>query len=359
MFCINSLEMGGAERLLVNIIDLLYETKKYEIFLLTRYKSNSYFFNQIKDKVVYEFLADKDKEKLYKKFGIFGRFINSIKKQKKFKSMSKKVHILIDFLDADFYKYIRKQKNIKKVTWLHSNYKYLVLRKKIQKKLKYYDDIVVITEAMYNELLEKKYNNNLHLLYNVVDFKMLDYLLLNDEKNINNEKFFLTVCRLEEQSKDVVTLLEAFSKYFGIEKLYIIGNGPNKQDLIRVVKRLKIEERVRFLGTIENPFPYMKACEAFILSTKSEGFGLVLVEALYCGAKVISSNCEYGPKEILLNGEIGELFEVGNSEELLNKLKSIKEKEYSREKIKKSLERFDKEIFFKELERKVLCQKKI
>ena len=44
-FCINSLEMGGAERLLVDIINALYETKDYEIHLLTKIKSNSYFYN--------------------------------------------------------------------------------------------------------------------------------------------------------------------------------------------------------------------------------------------------------------------------------------------------------------------------
>jgi len=58
-FCINSLEMGGAERLLVDIINALYETKDYEIHLLTKIKSNSYFYNLIKNKVKYSFLLEK------------------------------------------------------------------------------------------------------------------------------------------------------------------------------------------------------------------------------------------------------------------------------------------------------------
>ena len=55
-FCINSLEMGGAEKLLVDIINTLSETKEYEIFLLTKEKSNSYFYNKIKNKVRYIYL---------------------------------------------------------------------------------------------------------------------------------------------------------------------------------------------------------------------------------------------------------------------------------------------------------------
>ena len=54
-FCINSLEMGGAERLLVDIVNALYETKEYEIHILTKLKSNSYFFNLIKDKITSQF----------------------------------------------------------------------------------------------------------------------------------------------------------------------------------------------------------------------------------------------------------------------------------------------------------------
>ena len=59
-FCINSLEMGGAERLLVDIINALYGTKDYEIHLLTKIKSNSYFYNLIKNKVKYSFLLAKN-----------------------------------------------------------------------------------------------------------------------------------------------------------------------------------------------------------------------------------------------------------------------------------------------------------
>ena len=76
-FCINSLEMGGAERLLVDIINTLYETKNYEIHILTKLKSNSYFFNLIKDKIKYNFLLEKKSE------GFFSKTRDSILKKNK------------------------------------------------------------------------------------------------------------------------------------------------------------------------------------------------------------------------------------------------------------------------------------
>jgi len=106
-----------------------------------------------------------------------------------------------------------------------------------------------------------------------------------------------------------------------------------------------IKDKVIFLGMIDNPFIFMKNSQAFILSSKVEGFGLVLVEALYCGTKVISSDCPTGPSQILLNGEAGELFEVSNVTELLNKLEIIHNKEYNKAKIEETLERYTRENF--------------
>ena len=82
-FCINSLEMGGAERLLVDIINALYETKDYEIHLLTKIKSNSYFYNLIKNKVKYSFLLEK------KAKGFFAKTRESILKKINFYNLIK------------------------------------------------------------------------------------------------------------------------------------------------------------------------------------------------------------------------------------------------------------------------------
>ena len=341
-FCINSLEMGGAERLLVDIVNTLYETKNYEIHILTKLKSNSYFFNLIKDKIKYDFLLEKKSE------GFFSKTRDSILKKINFKKFSDKVDIIIDFLDGDFSSYIERIKNKEKIIWLHLSYEKLKIRKKIDKKLSAYNKIIVIADDMEKELLDaRKDLKNICKIDNFVDYQEIDKKL-NEELKIDfdfNQKYFLTVCRLNEEQKDVKTLIEAFSLYKGDEKLVIAGDGPDRKMLEDLCIEKNIKDKVIFLGMIDNPFIFMKNSQAFILSSKVEGFGLVLVEALYCGTKVISSDCPTGPSQILLNGEAGELFEVSNVAELLNKLEIIHNKEYNKAKIEETLERYTKENF--------------
>lgn len=342
-FCIDSLEMGGAERLLVDIVNTLYETKEYEIHILTKLKSNSYFFNLIKDKIKYDFLLEKKSE------GFFSKTRDSILKKINFKKFSDKVDIIIDFLDGDFCSYIKNIKDKKKIVWLHSSYKNLLIRKKnIDEKLKHYDKILVIADDMEKELLEmRKDLKNIYKIDNFVDYQEIDKKINEDLKiDFNfNQKYFLTVCRLNEEQKDVKTLIEAFSLYKGDEKLVIAGDGPDRKMLEDLCIEKNLKDKVIFLGMINNPFIFIKNSQAFILSSKVEGFGLVLIEALYCGAKVISSNCPTGPSQILLNGEAGELFEVSNVNELLNKLEIIHNKEYNKAKIEETLKRYTRENF--------------
>ena len=342
-FCIDSLETGGAERLLVDIVNTLYETKEYEIHILTKLKSNSYFFNLIKDKIKYHFLLEKKSE------GFFSKTRDSIIKKINFKKFSEKIDIIIDFLDGDFSSYIKNIKNKKKIVWLHSSYKNLLIRKRdIDEKLKYYDKILVISDDMEKELLEiRKDLKNFYKVDNFVDYQEIDKKL-NEDLKIDfdfNQKYFLTVCRLNEEQKDVKTLIEAFSLYKGDEKLVIAGDGSDRKMLEDLCIEKNLKDKVIFLGMINNPFIFMKNSQGFILSSKVEGFGLVLIEALYCGAKVISSNCPTGPSQILLNGEAGELFEVSNVAELLNKLEIIHNKEYNKAKIEETLKRYTRENF--------------
>ena len=341
-FCIDSLETGGAEKLLVDIVNALYETKEYEIHILTKLKSNSYFFNLIKDKIKYDFLLEKKSE------DFFSKTRDSILKKINFKKFSDKVDIIIDFLDGDFFSYIERIKNKEKIIWLHLSYEKLKIRKKIDKKLSAYNKIIVIADDMEKELLDaRKDLKNICKIDNFIDYQEIDKKL-NEELKIDfdfNQKYFLTVCRLNEEQKDLKTLIEAFSLYKGDEKLVIAGDGPDRKMLEDLCIEKNLKDKVIFLGMINNPFIFMKNSQAFILSSKVEGFGLVLVEALYCGAKVISSDCPTGPSQILLNGEAGELFEVSNIDELLNKLEIIHNKEYNKAKIEETLKRYTRENF--------------
>lgn len=343
-FCIDSLEMGGAEKLLVDIIKGLHESDKYEIYLLTKKKSNSYFYNEIKNLVNYYYLSS----------GIKIKLLDSIEKKIRFKKFANEVDILIDFLDGDFYKYIKKIKNKRKIVFLHGAYEVLIKNKKIKNKIDIYDDIIITTEKMTEVVKKEYFNKKIHTIYNCINYDYIDEKLKEEvtlnEKKLLSEEFFLTVCRLDEESKDVETLLRTFKNYKGKEKLYIVGDGKDRKKLENICDSLNIKEKVLFLGSKTNPYIYMKNSKLFIFSSKGEGFGLVVAEGLYCNGKVVASNCNYGPEEILLNGSIGELFQVGNKEELLEKIDICLNKEYKKEDIEKSLGRFSKKEYMKKFE---------
>ncbi|HEY0181713.1 MAG TPA: glycosyltransferase [Rhodopila sp.] len=124
---------------------------------------------------------------------------------------------------------------------------------------------------------------------------------------------FVTAGRLVPQ-KDHETMIRALAihrrQHGG--RLIILGTGPLHDRLVDLVARLNLTEAVDFAGFRPNALPFLRQADAFLLSSRCEGFGNVLVEALGCGTPVISTRCEYGPAEILDDGRYGVLVEPHN-----------------------------------------------
>lgn len=342
LFCINSLTVGGAEKILVQISKMLSENEEFEIEVLTMKETRNFLVDEIEKVAKYDFILSNEDLKNNIKF------VNSLKKKWKIQKKIKKFDIVIDFLDGDFYKYL-KNFNKKKIIWLHSSYSSLLIRKRdISKKIRVYDKIVTICEEMKEELLELEKDLDISKIVNVYNPFNFNEILEKSKENFlleeledSKKKYFLTVCRLKEDEKDTETLLKAYSKYQGEELLYIVGEGPDRKKLEKLSKDLDLNKKVKFLGMKKNPYNWMKNSEAFILSSRLEGFGLVLVEALVLSKKIISSSCKVGPREILNNGEFGSLFEVGNEIELLENMQNIGKFNLNLEKLGKHLEKFE------------------
>lgn len=120
--------------------------------------------------------------------------------------------------------------------------------------------------------------------------------------------------------KDYPNLLQAFARVRGRRnvRLVILGQGPLLNELQELAKILKIDQSVSFEGFVDNPFKYLAKASLFVLSSRYEGLPGVLIQALACGCPVVSTDCPSGPAEILLNGEIGKLVPVKDSDALSN-----------------------------------------
>jgi glycosyltransferase involved in cell wall biosynthesis len=115
--------------------------------------------------------------------------------------------------------------------------------------------------------------------------------------------------------KDHTTLLHAFAavRRRHDARLLILGEGELRASLERLAKQLGIERFVEFAGFVANPFPYMKRCTVYVLSSRIEGLPTALIEAMAAGAAVISTDCPHGPREIITHGADGLLVPVGDS----------------------------------------------
>lgn len=124
----------------------------------------------------------------------------------------------------------------------------------------------------------------------------------------------LAAGRLTAQ-KDFTTLIKAFALIQEVRKarLLILGEGDERTAIEALVKQLGLKQDVSLPGFAVNPYPYMVRARVFVLSSKWEGLPGVLIEALFCGALAISTDCPSGPREILRDGQYGQLVPVGDS----------------------------------------------
>lgn len=190
----------------------------------------------------------------------------------------------------------------------------------------YADLIVAASDGIRDELIERFGIDGSKILriHNSVDLERvrlgakqpLRHPWANDEGPL-----FVSVGRLEPQ-KDFSTLIKGFARVAGSSwKLIIVGEGTERPLLEQLVSSLGLKDNCQLVGEVSNPFPYMKAATAFVLTSRFEGFGIVLVEAMALGIPVIATDCSHGPREIIQD-ECGVLVPVGDVDTLASALLS-------------------------------------
>jgi len=118
--------------------------------------------------------------------------------------------------------------------------------------------------------------------------------------------------------KDFATLIEAFAQLRRGRpaRLLILGEGELRKSLLSQAARLGVSADVDLPGFDSNPFAAMRAAQIFVLSSRFEGLPGVLIQAMACGTRVVSTDCPSGPREVLEDGRWGALVPVGNAESL-------------------------------------------
>lgn len=211
-------------------------------------------------------------------------------------------------------------------------YNNMILKSMLNYIYKSSDCIITVCNELKSYLLEhfQLDKSKIKVIYNPVITEE-SYVLLNETVNhkwFKNYKIITSVGRLSKDKgfQDIILALNRLNNKD--IKLLIIGDGPYKKELLDLIDKLNMEDQIQILGYTSNPYKYLKNSDVFVMASEREGFGNVIVEALFCNVPIIAYNCLGGPKEILDYGKYGYLIEYGNIKELSNKIKNVLEKKY-------------------------------
>lgn len=263
---------------------------------------------------------------------------------------------------------VSRKLNIPLVVTEHSSY-YSRYRVKMIEKLilKYSFKSANKVISVSNSLREiiSKYKSDIEVIPNMVDCdKVLS--IINKKNNLGEEgQFtFLSLCYLKK-NKGIDILIRAFSTYFiGKEvKLIIAGDGPERENLENLSKELGILEQVEFKGALNRDEVYkvMSNCNIFVLPSRFETFGVVLIEALANGKPVISTR--NGGANDIVTDENGILVDIDDIEGLGKAMVDLKlnYNKYNEEEIRNScINKYSKKIITRQLEKvysELICKK--
>jgi glycosyltransferase involved in cell wall biosynthesis len=191
------------------------------------------------------------------------------------------------------------------------------------------DRIVAVSEGIKQDLIHNfgVREAKIAMIYNPINIEEIEVLSTEDVEHPwfrEGIPVVISVGRLTKQ-KGYPYLLKAFSMVRrSLEcRLVILGEGEDKENLVKTAIELGLKKDVEFMGFQQNPFKYMARSSFFVLSSLYEGFGNVIVEAMALGLPVISTDCPSGPSEIIEHRMNGLLVPVKDAEALARAILDI------------------------------------
>ena len=333
---------GGAEQVFIDYIRLL-KNIGHENFAII--KNNAPYFSKLENLQI-------KTQKIANNFG-YHDFL-AIKKIKDF-IVENKIDVLIAHAGKSMvlaHKAIKKITN-KKVILVAVNHSYNIKRSLCA------DLIFSVNKEIFFKTIDKKRTpENSFVIYNGIDLEGFEPNFI-EYNFVKKSPIILGIIGRFHKAKGFDLVIEALKilQKNSAQKiiLKIAGTGEEMASLQKKVKDLNLENSVEFLGWIADSKDFFSQIDIFILSSRIETFGLVILEAMKFGKPIIATNCD-GPKEILRHGIDGLLIDLKSSETLPNQIakaveKIISDEELTNNLVKNSYQRLKNRFSFEILER--------
>lgn len=176
---------------------------------------------------------------------------------------------------------------------------------------------IAISKSVEESIKVNHHIENTKLIYNGIDLKKFNvHHEIDGDKNNSECINIINVARFmpEKNQKLLIDVLYILSKRYTNIKLRLVGNGKTKNEILRKVNKLGLEDKVEFLGARNDIPELLNKSDIFLLSSNYEGFCLVIVEAMACGLPVVATNVGAIP-EIIKDRENGLLVKPNDPDE--------------------------------------------
>jgi glycosyltransferase involved in cell wall biosynthesis len=319
LFIIPSLEEGGAERVLVNLLNR-FDYQRFEVDLCVVEKRGIYFGEIPSQVKVITLFNNQFVCKVFN--GLHVRFnFNILYKWIANRKIKDNYDVGISFLDSAYTDilFFLKKKISRKISWVHSSYltyanfgkfytgeyKERIIRTRYSKL----DDIVFVSNDSKMEFVEIfGHFPSMKVIYNLIDANGVK----EKAEEPLSEPFDSAVANII--ALGVLLPVKGYDKLIGAARLLkddgvrfkirILGNGDLENELRILIKDMDIVNEVELTGFLYNPFPYLKQSDIFVMTSVSEGLPTALIEAMILGLPTVVTDCS-GCREIVGSGEFG------------------------------------------------------
>ena len=333
LFGITSLTIGGAERVLVDLANKLCET--HEITIFTIYP-NGEFEKSLSPEIELKSLYNKQYKELNKIQKVLIPLQIWLQQKYIYKKYIKDDYdVEIAFLEGAITRlFSTPNVKTKKIAWIHNDIS-KVFGNSLKSKIKRFVDRkiyskfnkLVFVSKDNKERFKEVYKDNKvrkEVIYNYINkYKVMEKT--NEEPDLkfdNNTINFVTVARLVEQ-KALDRLIKVHSQLIKDgynHNFYIIGDGPEKEKLQKMIEDNHVQETFKLLGQKENPYPYVKQADYFCLLSHFEGYGMVLEEAKILNKYILITDT--AAREVIRDYEFGQIFK-NTEQDIYEGLKTI------------------------------------